>query len=75
MLFVAKNLSLLLLFVFMLVQLNAKSNVTKPELEVGLGKTLVGICLEELKYVGRLVKYRSIARSILPGQSLQSCEA
>lgn len=57
MLFVAKNLSLLLLFIFMLVQLNTKWNVTKPELEVGLGKTLVGISLEELKYVRRLVKY------------------
>lgn len=53
----AKNLSLLLLFIFMLVQLNTKWNVTKPELEVGLGKTLVGISLEELKYVRRLVKY------------------
>lgn len=57
MLFVAKNLSLLLLFIFMLVQLNTKWNVTKPQLEVGLGKTLVGISLEDLKYVRRLVKY------------------
>lgn len=48
---------LLLLLLFILVQLNAKWNVTKPELEVGLGRTLVEIHLKELEYVRRLVKY------------------